>query len=129
MVLIAQVLVKTCFFIYSGDLIAFQWFPFLCTKNELTAFNTIFFFVFRSVTLIRDVKMSLNLAFYEGSQKPSLAPSLLVGIGICILGVFWWVSCRRLPLPPGPKGRFPFMGMTFDMPKTSPWVAITEWAK
>jgi hypothetical protein len=55
--------------------------------------------------------------------------SLLVGIGICILGVFWRFTRRRLPLPPGPKGRFPFMGMTFDMPKTSPWVTITEWAK
>lgn len=73
--------------------------------------------------------MCLDLAFYDGSRKPSIAQSLLVSLGICILGVFWWVSRRRLPLPPGPKGRFPFMGMTFDMPKTSPWVTITEWAK
>ncbi|KAL5590251.1 hypothetical protein FOBRF1_013808 [Fusarium oxysporum] len=34
----------------------------------------------------------------------------------------------RPPLPPGPKGRFPFMGMTFDMPSTRPWERFGEWA-
>lgn len=85
--------------------------------------------VFESAKLIRDVRMSLNLVFNDVLSKPSLAMSLVVAIGLCIMGVFWRFSRRRLPLPPGPKGRFPLMGMTFDMPKTNPWVTITEWAK
>lgn len=40
--------------------------------------------------------------------------------GLCILCVIIYYAVReyrRPPLPPGPKGRFPWMGMTFDMPK------------
>ncbi|KAF4439159.1 cytochrome P450 [Fusarium acutatum] len=38
-------------------------------------------------------------------------------------------ACKRKPLPPGPRGRYPLLGMTFDEPKYKPWEEFTRWAK
>lgn len=44
----------------------------------------------------------------------------LASISFCVVTlVAYYVvrEFRRPPLPPGPKGRFPLLGMTFDLPK------------
>ncbi|KAL3584692.1 hypothetical protein FPOAC2_14473 [Fusarium poae] len=54
---------------------------------------------------------------------------VVLGIAVCALLLLGNVfGRRRLPLPPGPKGRFPGLGMTFDAPKKYPWVKYAEWA-
>jgi hypothetical protein len=44
----------------------------------------------------------------------------LAVIGFCVLGLLVYYAVReyrRPPLPPGPKGPVPLLGMTFDLPK------------
>lgn len=54
----------------------------------------------------------------------------LVGTFIAILVVAWVLKERRKgPLPPGPKGRWPLLGMTLDMPATVPWKHMAAWAR
>jgi hypothetical protein len=59
------------------------------------------------------------------------SPSIvLLGIVVVVLLLSYVVRRQRYaPLPPGPKGRYPLVGMTFDMPKVKPWVQLAEWAK
>jgi hypothetical protein len=58
-----------------------------------------------------------------------LWPLALLGcIGLAVL-IYNALSGREPPLPPGPKGTVPFMGMTFDMPKKTPWVTFKKWAE
>ncbi|KAL9560682.1 hypothetical protein ACKAV7_015173 [Fusarium commune] len=59
------------------------------------------------------------------SQAIVLIGTLLATLVIWRLVETW----RRPPFPPGPKGRYPFMGMTFDMPSKRPWETFGEWAK
>ncbi|RKL26376.1 hypothetical protein BFJ72_g13772 [Fusarium proliferatum] len=59
------------------------------------------------------------------SQAIVLAATLLATLVIWKLVQTW----RRPPFPPGPKGRYPFMGMTFDMPSKRPWETFGDWAK
>lgn len=62
--------------------------------------------------------------------------SLLDGHWTAVAGVMVGALClqyvlgkRKPPLPPGPKGRFPLLGITFDMPKFHPWVQFARWAE
>ncbi|KAH8805193.1 cytochrome P450 [Xylogone sp. PMI_703] len=56
--------------------------------------------------------------------------SILSQALLVLLFVFVLVKLkRRPPLPPGPKGRIPFAGMTFDMPKSHPWFQLAQWAR
>ncbi|KAJ4318839.1 hypothetical protein N0V84_006652 [Fusarium piperis] len=55
---------------------------------------------------------------------------LFVALAACALLFFRSIISRaKLPLPPGPKGRFPGLGMTFDAPKKFPWIKYAEWAR
>ncbi|KIW90067.1 uncharacterized protein Z519_09498 [Cladophialophora bantiana CBS 173.52] len=59
-----------------------------------------------------------------------MVPLFAVGACIGLLVVFKVVSSwRRPPLPPGPKGRWPLLGMTFDMPPEKPWETMASWAR
>ncbi|KAK2686271.1 hypothetical protein QWA68_014848, partial [Fusarium oxysporum] len=56
--------------------------------------------------------------------------TLLLGALLTLLIIWEFVrQWGRPPLPPGPKGRFPLIGMTFDMPRKRPWETFGEWAK
>jgi hypothetical protein len=59
-------------------------------------------------------------------------PSILLILAFIIVvtaAYFGGLLRRRPPLPPGPKGRFPLVGMTFDMPKQRPWIQLAKWAE
>jgi hypothetical protein len=52
--------------------------------------------------------------------------------GLSIVVVLLWYlvkSFNRVPLPPGPRGRYPFLGMTLDMPLERPWQVFADWAE
>ena len=60
----------------------------------------------------------------------TMANLYLVGAIIALVVVFSAVRIRhRYPLPPGPKGRWPLLGMTFDMPTGRPWEYMASWAE
>lgn len=51
-------------------------------------------------------------------------------IAIALLVIFAsFKSWSKRPLPPGPKGRWPFLGMTFDLPAGKPWEYLESWAR
>ncbi|PNP76442.1 hypothetical protein FNYG_10228 [Fusarium nygamai] len=55
---------------------------------------------------------------------------VLIGTLLATFVIWRFVETwRRPPYPPGPKGRYPFMGMTFDMPNKRPWETFGEWAQ
>jgi hypothetical protein len=54
---------------------------------------------------------------------------ILCALTVFLIGARTVQVWNRLPLPPGPKGRYPLLGMTFDMPKQKPWEQFAEWAK
>lgn len=66
--------------------------------------------------------MELSASTLESTlaQLKRFANIWLTALGLCVFGIVAWYVARewrRAPLPPGPKGRIPLMGMTFDMPK------------
>lgn len=64
----------------------------------------------------------------ENVNDNMLLYSFLLAVIFGVVTVF--LRTRNLaPLPPGPRGRYPFVGMTFDMPKTRPWRRLAEWSK
>ena len=53
-----------------------------------------------------------------------------IGIFVALIALLHLArTWNRPPLPPGPHGRYPFLGMTFDMPRERPWQACADWAK
>lgn len=59
-----------------------------------------------------------------------MVPLYVVGACAALLLIIKVASTwRRPPLPPGPKGRWPFLGMTFDMPTEKPWETMANWAR
>lgn len=52
-----------------------------------------------------------------------IAVSVLLGLS------YFALTWKRPKYPPGPKGRYPLLGLTFDMPKERPWETYAEWAR
>jgi hypothetical protein len=61
---------------------------------------------------------------FSSSQNASLA---VVSV-IFYLTVRSYVTSRRKPLPPGPRG-LPLVGNVLDVPKTQEWLAFMEMAR
>ncbi|PBK75824.1 cytochrome P450 [Armillaria solidipes] len=56
---------------------------------------------------------------------------LLVSLALCVSLFYrlfrYSLKCRRLPLPPGPKG-LPLIGNLWDVPVEYPWVTYARWS-
>lgn len=59
-----------------------------------------------------------------------MLPLYFILVGIVLVGLLRAYKSRgQSPLPPGPKGRWPLAGMTFDMPGGKPWDYYADWAR
>ncbi|KAK0465895.1 cytochrome P450 [Desarmillaria tabescens] len=55
-----------------------------------------------------------------------LSACLLIGATLVLYRLSHLFNCRRLPLPPGPKG-LPLIGNLWDVPVDYPWLTYARW--
>lgn len=64
-----------------------------------------------------DLARAINLFFAVTKNKPNLSVTIFGFVFLSISAYYALRKYRRPPLPPGPKGRYPLMRMTFDLPR------------
>lgn len=55
-------------------------------------------------------------------------PTAWMFAALAVLSAIVVSRCRRLRLPPGPKG-VPLLGNVFDVPKTQEWKTYAQWSR